>query len=266
MLGSNHHLELNPSDCGNKDTLVVQEVIKDIAQHGTLGESEKSFKVVVLTEVDQLSKSAQAALRRTMEKYTSSCRLILCCERPSKVIDPVRSRCLGIRVPLPKQSEVIDALQRVAKAEKITLPAELAGRIAEASKRNVRRAILMLEACRVKQYPLHPTNVVDIADWERFTLSIARDMLTEQSPQQLLKVRGKLYELLTNCIPADMIIKQLVSALMSSIDHSLAVDVIKWAAFYEHRLHLGQKDIIHLEAFVAKFMALYKNFISAFFG
>ena len=90
MLSSNHHIELNPSDCGNKDTFVVQEVIKEIAQSGVLDTSSGSrgFKVVVLSEVDQLSKSAQAALRRTMEKYTSSCRLILCCERPSKVIDP----------------------------------------------------------------------------------------------------------------------------------------------------------------------------------
>ena len=72
MLGSNHHIELNPADCGNKDTFVVQEVIKEIAQFGALdaGGSGRGFKVVVLSEVDQLSKDAQAALRRTMEKYT----------------------------------------------------------------------------------------------------------------------------------------------------------------------------------------------------
>ena len=29
----------------------------------------------------------------------------------------------------------------------------------------------------------------------------------------------------------------------------------------EHRLHLGQNAIYHLEAFVAKFMAMYKKFI-----
>ena len=62
--------------------------------------------VLILTEVDQLTKDAQHALRRTMEKYTATCRLILCCNSTSKVIDPIRSRCLGIRVPAPTLDEV----------------------------------------------------------------------------------------------------------------------------------------------------------------
>jgi hypothetical protein len=33
------------------------------------------------------------------------------------------------------------------------------------------------------------------------------------------------------------------------------------AAEYEHRLHLGTKAVYHLEAFVAKFMSIYKKFL-----
>ena len=39
-------------------------------------------------------------------RYTASCRLILCCESPSRVLDPVRSRCLCIRIPAPSTVEV----------------------------------------------------------------------------------------------------------------------------------------------------------------
>jgi replication factor C subunit 3/5 len=62
--------------------------------------------VLVLNEVDKLSREAQHSLRRTMEKYSSSCRLILCCNSSSKVTEAVRSRCLNIRVNAPTQEEV----------------------------------------------------------------------------------------------------------------------------------------------------------------
>jgi replication factor C subunit 3/5 len=35
-LGSNYHIECNPSDAGNADRFVIQEVIKEIASHGVL--------------------------------------------------------------------------------------------------------------------------------------------------------------------------------------------------------------------------------------
>jgi len=91
------------------DRFVVQDVIKEMAQSKSLlakKDSRIQFKVVVLSEVDRLSRQAQAALRRTMEKYASTCRLILICNNPSKVIDPLRSRCLGIRISAPSYDDV----------------------------------------------------------------------------------------------------------------------------------------------------------------
>lgn len=57
-------------------------------------------------EADQLTRDAQDALRRTMEKYSSTCRLILCCESIARIIDPLRSRCMAIRVASPSDNDV----------------------------------------------------------------------------------------------------------------------------------------------------------------
>ena len=261
-VASNYHIEMNPSDSGRSDRIVVQEVIKKIAQsHPIDATTQRSFKVVVLNEVDKLSRDAQHALRRTMEKYMSSCRIILCCNSTSKVIDPLRSRCLAIRVPAPNQQEIITVLQSISKKEGITLPIELAKRIADLSDRNLRKAILMLESSKVKQYPFQVDQVIEKPDWEEFLIQLAREIAEEQSPKRLLSVRSKLYELLSHCIPPEIIIRNLALQLLSKLDSELKYEVIKWAAYYEHRLQTGSKPIFHLEAFVAKFMSIYKRFL-----
>lgn len=272
-LGSNFHIECNPSDVGNNDRFVIQEVIKEIASHTSLTsaaasgtQGAKSFKIVILNEVDKLSKQAQAGLRRTMEKYSAQCRLVLMCNSPSRVIEPVRSRTLAVRIAAPSVEDVAETLMNIGAKEGVTCPRELALTIAQQSDRNLRRAILMLEAAKVQQSPLTPNQPVQLPDWELFIQKIAREILQEQSPQKLLQVRDMLYELLSNCIPPEVIMETLCRELTKSLDDQLRHETVHWAAFYEHRIRTGSKDIFHLEAFVAKFMAMYKKWIVAFFG
>jgi replication factor C subunit 3/5 len=265
MLTSNHHIEMNPSDVGMHDRVVVQQVIKEIAQSVPLdaGAGRIVFKVVVLNEVDKLTREAQQALRRTMEKYSATTRLILVCNSTSKVIEPIRSRCLPIRVPAPTLAEVGATLRAVAAKEALQVPEPLFARIAEASERNMRRALLMLEAAKVEGFK---DAAPPLADWERFIGEIVRDVMEEQSPQRLLVVRNKVYELLANCIPPEVIMRRLTLDLMRKIDAELKAEVAHWAAFYEHRMVQGSKVIFHIEAFLARFMALYKRFVQMSFA
>lgn len=261
-IASNYHLEVNPSDAGNSDRVVIQEMLKTVAQSQQLEtSSQRDFKVVLLTEVDKLTKDAQHALRRTMEKYMSTCRLILCCNSTSKVIPPIRSRCLAVRVPAPSIEDICSVLSTVCRKEGLALPSTLARRLAEKSCRNLRKALLMCEACRVQQYPFTEDQEIPETDWEVYLRETANAIVSQQTPQRLLEVRGRLYELLTHCIPPEIIMKGLLSELLHNCDGQLKGEVAQMAAYYEHRLQLGSKAIYHLEAFVAKFMALYKKFM-----
>lgn len=62
--------------------------------------------VVIINEADSLSRDAQAALRRTMEKYMTNLRIILCANSTSRLIAPIKSRCLLMRVAAPSREEV----------------------------------------------------------------------------------------------------------------------------------------------------------------
>lgn len=129
----------------------------------------------------------------------------------------------------------------------------------------------MLEAMHV-QYKdngsLSPQCPIILTDWELYIRQVAADLTKEQTPQRLLATRDKLYELLVHCIPATTILRQLVTELTKNLDDSLKHDVVYWAAFYEHRVIQagGGKEIFHLEAFCAKYMALYKKYLNDLFG
>lgn len=139
---------------------------------------------MVLNEADSLSRDAQAALRRTMEKYMKSMRVILCCNSSSKIISPIRSRCLLLRVAAPTEQDITNVLYKVAEKENFDLPTKFAVRIADASKGNLRKALLMLEAARVQNYPFAEDQAVSVTDWEMFISEIAVSILSEQTPQR----------------------------------------------------------------------------------
>ena len=103
--------------------------------------------VVVINEADNLTREAQSALRRTMEKYSPNIRLILIANSSTKILAPIRSRCLLVRVSAPNQTDIVKVLQNVVMAENLgNVAPGVLEQIALESRRNLRRALLMLEA------------------------------------------------------------------------------------------------------------------------
>ncbi|THD25512.1 Replication factor C subunit [Fasciola hepatica] len=266
-VSSNFHLEVNPSDVGIYDRIVIQELIKNMASTAQLDSTQqRDFKVVVLHEADHLTRDAQHALRRTMEKFISNCRLILSAESVSKIISATRSRCLPIRIAAPSVEQIADILRNTARREGLIMPPELATRIANASERNLRRALLLAEVAKWQHNPMLPDQSIQLPDWQTFLADTAAAILSEQSPRKIIEVRGRLYELLCHCIPADVIMRGLVDNLLNSCDGNLKLELVQLAAEHEHRLQLGEKPIFHLEAFIIAFMVLYKRFVEDALG
>ncbi|KAF6020496.1 RfC38 [Bugula neritina] len=262
-IATNYHVDVTPSNCGIHDRVVIQEVIKNLASTARIGSGtsgSKRFKVVIMNEVDRLTKDAQHALRRTMEKYVSSCRLILICTSTSRVIPAIRSRCLPIRVAAPTKQEMLHVLNEVAHKEGITLPEDVAEKIVVKSERNMRRALLMLEACHVTQKPISKGQAVPSLPWQQYIQETAQLAFQDYNSERLMKIRERLYQLQIHLIPSTTIMTTLVDELLEALPGKLKLELVKIAATYEHRLQLGSKDIFHLEAFIIQFMSLNQRY------
>lgn len=161
IVSSIYHMEITPSDMGNNDRVVIQDLLKEIAQTQQVDVSAKQrFKTVIINEADLLTRDAQSALRRTMEKYSPNLRLILLANTTSNIIAPIKSRTLLVRVAAPSIQDISGILEKVARKERVNLPKDqeekdsLFARIGTVSQRNLRKALLIFEAMYSQKYTL----------------------------------------------------------------------------------------------------------------
>lgn len=134
-------LEMNASDERGID--VIRNRVKGFAQQGTSGEHD--FKIIFLDEADQLTKDAQAALRRVMEDYAENTRFFLSCNYPNQIIDPIQSRAIPLRFSKLTDKDVRTVVDRVVDGEGISDPDDVLERLIQDSNGDARKAINTLQ-------------------------------------------------------------------------------------------------------------------------
>ncbi|OPY27740.1 MAG: Replication factor C small subunit [Methanocella sp. PtaU1.Bin125] len=98
---------------------MVRGKIKEFARTAPIGGAD--FKIIFLDEADALTQDAQAALRRTMERFSRNCRFVLSCNYSSKIIEPIQSRCAIFRFRPVKAEDIKHHLQVIARKEGVKI-------------------------------------------------------------------------------------------------------------------------------------------------
>lgn len=98
------YITVNASNENSIDVLRTK-----ITQYASSVSFSDAKKVVILDEADNLSAAFQAAFRNAMEEFSSNCTFILTCNFPTRIIEPIHSRC-GV-IPFKLSGGEIPALQ-----------------------------------------------------------------------------------------------------------------------------------------------------------
>jgi len=247
---TNNFTELNASD--ERGIEVVRTKIKNFARTSPLGDSD--FKIIFLDEADALTSDAQSALRRTMEKYTSSCRFIMSCNYSSKIIEPIQSRCAVYRFR-PISSEAVEQrIRYIAETEGITLTNDGLEAIKYVAAGDMRRAINALQAAAMIDKTVNMDAIYK-------TTSTARpeeivELIRYALDGHFIKARSQLdYLLIEQGLSGeDMIVQIYRSMLDMAISDRLKVDMIDKIGEIDFRIAEGANDRIQLEALIANFM------------
>ena len=249
-----HNLhELNASDERGID--VVRGKIKEFARTAPIGEG--GFKIIFLDEADALTSAAQAALRRTMEKYSRTCRFVMSCNYSSKIIEPIQSRCAVFRFRPLQGEDVQRYLKFIAGREKLKIDDEAYEALAYLAQGDLRRAINSLQMAAAADNETITAEVVYQA------VSAARPGEVREALELALQgnfggARERLDALIiTYGLAGEDILRQMHRTVRElEIPDEAKVQLIEKLAEVDFRLSEGATARIQIEAAIAHFIVV----------
>uniref|UniRef100_A0A1I7TPP6 Activator 1 subunit 5 n=1 Tax=Caenorhabditis tropicalis TaxID=1561998 RepID=A0A1I7TPP6_9PELO len=153
-------LELNASDDRGID--VVRNAIVTFAQTRGLqasGAGQLQFKLVILDEADAMTKDAQNALRRVIEKYTDNVRFCIICNYLASIIPAIQSRCTRFRFAPLDQKLIVPRLEHIVSAENIQMTADGRKALLTVSNGDMRTVINTLQSTAMSFDTVSETSV-----------------------------------------------------------------------------------------------------------
>jgi replication factor C subunit 3/5 len=249
---SNYHIVIEPKN-NNFDRYVIHDIVKEYAKNIGGFRTARSFKIVLINNIDNLSYYAQTSLRRTMEKYNEKCRFIMWCKSLSKVIKPLQSRCVCLRIPTPTDDELFQYIFKISVNEQMFLELEQYNTIITKASGNIKTALWMLN---MYKYDYYDTTT----DYEIAIDEIVK-LILELEIENIMTIRTIVSSLKITTFEGSTIMKDIVDKLCFSdkLSDNAKFEIIQNAAEIEYQLIKGRREIIQFDTLVANVMKIYHN-------
>jgi replication factor C small subunit len=243
-----HFMELNASD--ERGINVVRETIKTFARSRSIGEIP--FKILILDEADNMTSDAQQALRRTMERYTETCRFIMCANYSGKIIEPIQSRCAPFRFTFLPREEHDKYIRHIAERENVQLLSDGVEATFEACGGDLRRAINTLQAAASMNKPVDAKLVYSVTG--KASPSDVQKMLNTAIDGDFLGARKQLRDMLQKHGVAGVdIIRQIHREIFRlDIPEPLKIKLAGITGEVDFRLVEGSDEEVQLRALLAR--------------
>lgn len=245
---SNYHIVIEPNN-NNFDKHLVTDIMKEYAKKAPLDvfKTKRIFKTVLINNIDSMSYYAQTALRRTMEKHSRTCRFIMWCHSLSKVIDPLKSRCICFNVPSPSESDMFTYLFKINVRENMDLNFMELVNITEYANGNIKKALWKLQMMKLKckgniEYYDSLRNMVNV--------------IKECNVENIFDLRESIYNIMITNMSASKIITDLLFFIVEDVNigEKAKCDIIMLTARTDYNLIRGRREIINLENYLINVM------------
>ena len=245
---SENFTELNASDERGID--VVRNKIKNFARTMPIGDA--SFKIIFLDEADALTDAAQSALRRTMERYSGTCRFVLSCNYSAKIIGPIQSRCSVYRFKSLSHDAIASRVKYIAEKEGLKLSEEAIKAINYVSLGDMRRAVNALQSAAVLGSEVKQERIYETTATAR--PEEIQELIKRALDGKFFDALDKLEDLVDKGISGDEILAQMHRLVINmDIPAREKVELMDRIGEADYRITEGANERIQLDALIASF-------------
>ena len=247
-------IEIDIDEMGIYNKFIIRDVIKNFVETKKVDNNLK--QIIILHHSEKLDKETQFILRRIMELYINNCRFILLCKSINKIIEPIKSRCLLLRVNCLNNDDILKELLLIKEKENIKIENSNLETIIKNSNRNFKKCILELEYYNISKKTKYKslTSILSVLEKLVNRKNINNKLFTE--------INDILYKfIINNEYNTTEIFKIIYFYFIDIIDND--EDKFKLThilAKYEYNYVLGSKDIIHLQGFIYEILNILKKF------
>ncbi len=243
-----HLKELNASD--ERGINVVRETVKTFARTRSIGEIP--FKIMILDEADNMTRDAQQALRRTMERFTETCRFILICNYSSKIIEPIQSRCAPFRFTYLSKEDQQTYLQKIIQKENVEVLDKGFNAIFEVSGGDLRKAVNALQAAASLGRAIDTETMYSVVG--RANPADVQNMILLAMKGNFVEARNKLREMIWKYgLTGSDIIRQVhIEIFRSQLPERWKIKLAEAIGEIDFRLIQGADDEVQLSALLAR--------------
>ncbi|HXY87945.1 MAG TPA: AAA family ATPase [Candidatus Acidoferrales bacterium] len=209
------------------------------------------FRILFINDADALMVDAQQALRRIIERYNHTCKFVFATRRPSKVIVPIRSRCLNIPFRRLESNVVFDYLKKISGLEGFQASDELASAVTHLSEGDLRKALTIFQLVQKNENEANDlTAVYELSKIIREpVIQSLLELPLNNEPLEAIKMLDKL--LVNNGFNGQEIVEQLRrSARSSGLNHDLVAKIFQILGKVDFNLTNCLNERIQLEALI----------------
>ncbi len=243
-----HLMELNASD--ERGINVVRKTVKTFARMRSIGEIP--FKIMILDEADNMTRDAQQALRRTMERFTGTCRFILIANYSGKIIEPIQSRCAPFRFAYLSREDHDIYLRRIIEKENVKMSDDGLDAIFEVCGGDLRKTTNTLQAAASLGRPIDAETIYSVIG--RANPADVREMITLAMKGDFIGSREKLREMILKYGLAGIdIIRQIhIEIFRSGLPEKWKIKLADAIGEIDFRLIQGADEEVQLSALLAR--------------